>query len=573
MKNKKHIIRTFLIVGTFLFLFVQQGMAQQEYLGIWRAGNDSYALYRFNSWEEFTAKWKEVAAKNQRLVDVEVVKNGNALQYTGVWRSGQDGYALNQFTNWNDFVAKWKELGAKNLRLVDLEIFKSGDKMVYLGVWCEGKDAYALNQLHSWNDFVAKWKELAAKNLRLVDVEAIAVGNNVHYTGVWRAGKEGPLYSTKNWNDFVAKWKELAGQNQRLVDVKMLAVDGDVHYIGIWNSGDDGYALFKTDDWEAFVDKYKELNEKNLRLVKMSVISDGSPVQAGKGKPIPPQETPKGKPLGLVFNNQPTKKDAVSGLDFPVDMPPINYPDFDGCNAEDKKKVMEAWAYSHFCMWRAYQVINYIADSRYKGELWNWGYDASLKDANWSPRAWFGEFKDSRLRFQLMHEAINKAWNERFLGKKISFKAKCREGGNGGEHPCYIKDKDGNYKYAANHIVLGTINFCPVFLDKPLIRDRARTLIHEVFHWLSAKGLYVSDTHTHSDKDGGICKTKTEKLYGMNDALHVASSDGCWGNDTLHREMAVRNNDNYAYFIQRLGNAIYEGKLTRFPDANFFQSH
>jgi hypothetical protein len=77
--------------------------------------------------------------------------------------------------------------------------------------------------------------------------------------------------------------------------------------------------------------------------------------------------------------------------------------------------------------------------------------------------------------------------------------------------------------------------------------------------------LYVSDTHTHSDKSGGICKTKGEKMYGFDDAMHLATSEGCWGDSTLHREMAARNNDNYAYFIQRLGNAIWDGRLTAFP--------
>jgi len=548
----------FLFVGCF-FPFAFQANAQpQNIVGVWRSGNDPAALHRLNSWDAFGDKWKELAAQNQRLVDVEVVRTGNVTQYTGVWRKGTDGYALYQIASWDSFVAAWQKFGKDNLRLIDLEVFKAGDEIAYVGVWREGKDAYALHQLHSWDAFVAKWKELAAKKLHLIDVEAIPVGNEIHYTGVWRAGQEGHLFYAKTYADFTAKWKELAAQKQRLEKVELVRVGAALHYIGIWHTGQDKYALYQADDWEDLTKKWKEFNAQNLRLVDLAIAEK-------PGKPIPPPAAPPGKPLGLVFNGKPKKEDPASGLDFPIDMPAINYPEFIGCNAADKKKVQEAWAYAHFSAWRAQQLINYIASQKDKEELWNQGYVASDKSQNWSPRAWFGSFKDSRFRFQYIHEAVNKVWNDRFLGKKYNFKVKCREKDNDGAHPCYIKDKAGNYQYSANHILLGTINFCPVFFDEQdSVRARAHTVIHEIFHWLSAKGLYVTDTHTHSDKDGAICKTKTEKMYGATDAMHMATSEGCVGNSTLHREMAARNNDNYAYFIQRVGNAIWDGKLTAF---------
>lgn len=552
---------SWLLIVCFVSFTIEATAQTQTIVGVWKSGTDVPSLYRLNGWDAFVAKRNELAPLNQRLVDVEVVKIGAKTQYTGVWLAGNDKYALNQVSDWQKFVDIWKGHAQNNLRLVDLEVFQSGSSMVYLGVWREGKDGHALHQLNNWDAFVAKWKELAAKNLHLVDIEAISVGNETRYAGVWRAGKEGHLFYANSYTAFTDKVKELAAQNQRLVDVEIVRVGFQLHYIGIWHSGQYGYALYRSDSWDEFVQKWKALKDDNLRLVDLSIAEK-------PGKPIPSADEPEGKPIPrLVFNGKPTKKDPVSGLDFPTDMPPINYPEFIGCNAQDKKEVQEAWAYAHFSMWRAYQLINYIAGRDDKADLWKLGYVESDRDLNWSPRAWFGSFKDSRLRFQLIHEAINKAWNDRFLGKKYSFKAKCREGGSGGEHPCYLKDSNGDYKYSANHIALGTINFCPVFFENKVqpIRTRARTVIHEVFHWLSSKGLYVSDTHTHSDKNGALCKTKTEKMYGFDDALHLASSNGCWGNDTLHREMAARNNDNYAYFIQRLGNAIWDGKLTAFP--------
>ena len=548
---------TLFVIG-FFTLGASRAQAQQTYVGVWRAGGDPYALHQLNSWDDFVAKRNELTAKGQRLSDIEAVRIGNTTQYTGVWRAGSDNYSLYQITGWDNFVAAWQKFSKQNLRLIDLEMFKTGDEIAYLGVFRAGNDAYALLKLASWEALVDKWKEYAAKNMHLVDVEALQVGNQVQFVGVWRAGKEGHLFYAKAWDDFVTKWKELAAQKQRLVDVEVVRVGFELHYIGIWHAGDDGYALYRSDSWQEFVQKCKELDDKNLRLVDLSFSEK-------PGKPIH-QDEPEGKPIPhLVFNDKPTKKDPVSGLDFPVDMPPINYPEFIGCTAQDKKEVQEAWAYAHFSMWRAYQLINFIAGRNDKDDLWKRGYVASDKDQNWSPRAWFGDFKDSRFRFQFIREAINKVWNDRFLGKKYDFKVKCREGGSGGEHPCYLKDSKGDYKYSGNHIVLGTINFCPIFFEPQTIRSRARVVIHEIFHWTSANGLYVSDTHTHSDKSSGICKTKTEKMYGVDDAMHLANSDGCWGNDTLHSEMAARNNDNYAYFIQRLGNAIWDKKLTAFP--------
>ena len=548
---------SWLFIACFFLLFINANAQPQTFVGVWRSGNDPGALYRLNSWDAFGDKWKELAGQNQRLVNVSVIRTGNVTQYTGVWRKGTDDYALYQIASWDSFVAAWKKFAKDNLRLVDLEIFQAGDEIAYVGVWRAGTDAYALHQFNSWDALVAKWKELAAQNLHLVDVEAIPVGKGVRYVGVWRSGKEGHLFYANSYAAFTDKWKELAKQKQRLVDVEMVRVGAALHYIGVWHSGQDGYALYQAESWEDFTAKWSEFNSGNLRLIDLAIAEK-------PGKPVQPADDSSGKPIGLTFDNLPTKKDPVSGIDFPSDMPAIHYPEFIGCNAADRKKVEEGWAYGHFSAWRAQQLVNYIAGRDNKAELWSKGFVEGDKDVNWSPRAWFGEFKDSRYRFPFIREAINKLWNDRFLAKKYHFKVKCREKENEGPHPCYIKDDDGSFKYSANHILLGTINFCPAFFEKDSIRSRAQTVVHELFHWLSVDGLYVTDIHTHSDKVGGICKPKKQSIYGTVVALHMATAEGCFGNETLHREMAARSNDNYAYFIQRLGNAIRDGRLKEF---------
>lgn len=134
----------FLLFIACFFLYTSKAITQtQNIVGVWRSGNDNVSLHRLNSWDAFVAKRNELTAQNQRLVDIEVVRTGNATQYTGVWHQGTDDYALYQIASWDSFVATWKKFAKDNLRLIDLEVFKAGDEIAYVGVWREGKDARA----------------------------------------------------------------------------------------------------------------------------------------------------------------------------------------------------------------------------------------------------------------------------------------------------------------------------------------------------------------------------------------------------------------------------------------------
>jgi hypothetical protein len=41
----------------------------------------------------------------------------------GVWRSGSDGYYLWAGADWQQFMAKWNELANQNLRLADVNVY------------------------------------------------------------------------------------------------------------------------------------------------------------------------------------------------------------------------------------------------------------------------------------------------------------------------------------------------------------------------------------------------------------------------------------------------------------------
>lgn len=246
------------------------------YSGVWRFGKGGYYLWVNASWKSFKNKWKDLAKKNLRLVDVEITGQGKKRRYSGVWRAGKGGYYLWVNASWKSFKKKWKELGKKNLRLVDLEVQRPGLKRRYTGVWLPGKDRYALWVNASWSSFKKKWKQLAKKNLRLVDLEITGSGTNRRYSGVWRGGKGGYyLWVNASWPSFQKKWKSLAKKNLRLVDLEVRRSKGVRRYSGVWLPGKDPYALWVNASWPSFKNKWGQLAKRSLRLIDLDILQNG----------------------------------------------------------------------------------------------------------------------------------------------------------------------------------------------------------------------------------------------------------------------------------------------------------
>ena len=244
--------------------------AQDAFAGVWRAGNDGYYLWVGSTWTDFEAKWKELSAKNLRLVDLDVYRDGNQLKFNGVWRAGSDAHYLWVGQEWDGFRAKWEELAKQNLRLTVIRSWVDGGKRKYAGVWRAGNDAHYLWAGVDWNNFHAKWQELSGKGLRLVDFESYAEGNTRKYIGVWRAGNDAHfLWVGVDWNNFRAKWEELAKQNLRLTVIDTYVEGGQRKYSGVWRAGSDGYYLWAGVDYESLVGKWHELASQGLRLVNL----------------------------------------------------------------------------------------------------------------------------------------------------------------------------------------------------------------------------------------------------------------------------------------------------------------
>jgi hypothetical protein len=118
-------------------LEILKGAEGVKYIGTWVSGKGKYALLAHDSFAEFAEAWKEMLDdKPLQLIDVEVVRIGNTNHYIGVWDTGKGGSALFQYNDWGDFVAKWKELAKDGRVLTDVEAFQNGESVSYV---CLGK--------------------------------------------------------------------------------------------------------------------------------------------------------------------------------------------------------------------------------------------------------------------------------------------------------------------------------------------------------------------------------------------------------------------------------------------------
>lgn len=248
-------------------------------------------------------------------------------------------------------------------------------------------------------------------------------------------------------------------------------------------------------------------------------------------------------PLGLTF-----EPPAI-----PADMPKTPLPDFKGCSSAQEAFLKDAWRQAHYYTWRMDRVLDHIMSrsEAERAELWSQDHVAGSKKSP-SPRTWFGGY--NRDRAEKVHDAVGKAL-ARFemrgqvvkgigtvrCGRPIAPAQdvnvdKCpssNPGGNGGPPSAY-------------HFPIGTVVTCDGFWDRANGSNRdtaldlsARTLVHEVFHWLSVDGKYVTDYH-----GDGVNGQKDQKYYGFDNTMTLAESKTSW---------AIYNNDTYAWFASAVG--------------------
>ena len=243
------------------------------YSGVWRSGSGRYYLWANADWNGFAAKWQALSQQNLRLVALDTYQGGGGVRlWSGVWEGGSDAHYLWVNADWNNFVAKWQQLASQNLRLTTMRTYLSGNTRLWAGVWRGGSDGYYLWANADWNNFSTKWTQLSQQGFRLVDIETYVSGGTQLWAGAWRAGTDAHyLWVNADWNSFLAKWQQLSQHGLRLTRFKQYNIGGNWRYAGIWRQGTDGYYLWVNASWETFVAKWQQLASQNLRLVDMHV--------------------------------------------------------------------------------------------------------------------------------------------------------------------------------------------------------------------------------------------------------------------------------------------------------------
>jgi len=232
-------------------------------------------------------------------------------------------------------------------------------------------------------------------------------------------------------------------------------------------------------------------------------------------------------------------------------VPTTPMPDFKGCSSSQIAFLKDAWRLAHIYTWRSARLLDYMK-SRPAGEradLWRTDHVAGSTTAP-SPRTWFGPYESERAdkvrsalekalaRFEKRGQAVKRIGTIR-CGRPIAPAADINV------DKCPSSNPGGNGAPSAYHFPIGTVVTCEEFWDnvsgdrEAALEVSAKILVHEVFHWLSVDGKYVTDYH-----GDGVKGMPDQKYYGDVKALILAEQKPTW---------AIYNNDNYARFARRVG--------------------
>ena len=250
---------------------------------------------------------------------------------------------------------------------------------------------------------------------------------------------------------------------------------------------------------------------------------------------------------------------SVEANEIPPDMPKTPFPEFKGCSASQTAFLKEAWRAAHYATWRSSKVLGHImaGSESERSELWSRDYVAGLVEST-SPRTWFGSY--DRQRAEQVRDALGKAL-ERFemRGQVVKGIGTVRCGRpiapakDENVDVCPGSNPGSSGPPSAYHFPIGTVVTCEPFWDRvnnasgrEALDAAVRTLVHEVFHWLSVDGKYVTDYH-----GDGVKGQPDQKYYGPDKATYLAGNKPSW---------AAHNNDNYAFFARHVG--AYEPTFT-----------
>gem|GEM_PF-6405743 len=257
---------------------------------------------------------------------------------------------------------------------------------------------------------------------------------------------------------------------------------------------------------------------------------------------------------------------------LPWDMPPVKFPDIDGCNSEDCIAVAHGWLRTHHNAWRANQMFQVLRDMPSYSRSFFWkqpGLDQHHNELGQrtKPEYWWGGFNSDR--FDAIQDGIGTYWAVVKTARidVIDLTLHCKYNG---ADPC------NTVRPLGYHTVKGHINVCNQALDftgTTFANSQeavTRTVGHEALHhvwlqWGNGKTYALSDTVTHWH--GKYCNTSpdTHAMYGEDQIRHLATYNHSKGGGCNHRKKLYRRVDAYATFAHEIGEMVRARQMWWWP--------
>ena len=251
---------------------------------------------------------------------------------------------------------------------------------------------------------------------------------------------------------------------------------------------------------------------------------------------------------------------AVEASEIPPDMPKTPFPDFKGCSTSQEAFLKEAWragAPLHVASGASCSTTSWPAARRERTEFWSRTTSPIRKTSHLAAgvvrqlqpgasRADSGRrrqgarsLRDARRRGQgYRHRPMRPADcpGERRERRRLS-----------GQQPWNRRAAEClplSHRHSRDlRELLESREFGS---DDEALERAVRTLVHEVFHWLSVDGKYVTDYH-----GDGVNGQPDQKYYGVRQRDVSRQHKPAW---------AVYNNDTYGFFARHVG--AYEPTFT-----------
>lgn len=259
--------------ATDAFVFEQDPVDQQRYIGVFNARDTIDLRVRATSWDAFTARWNALAGDRFQLTEVETLFEDGQRVFLGTFERGTTPTALIGLAGFEAFADAYEAQVRLGRRLIDVDAYFDGAGAHYIGVFAPGEGRHALLGHSSQRAFFADWAALGRSGMRLVDIDIITVDGAQRYVSVYRGGDGGhSLAGHRGWPRFVEHWVASSEAGLRLIDLETyLDADGVRVYMSAFAEGDQRHALIGATGYTDFLRHVERLSVDGLKLVDVVV--------------------------------------------------------------------------------------------------------------------------------------------------------------------------------------------------------------------------------------------------------------------------------------------------------------